>query len=46
MRDLAGKTNVVIDTVSAQLPAYFPEDLAESIFKGLEKSSERLSDID
>src|SRR6056297_1594862 len=35
MNELAGKAMTVIDAVSAQLPADFPEELAESIFRGL-----------
>ncbi len=44
--ELADNTNEVIDTVCVRLPADFPEEVAESIFNGLRKSSERLSEID
>jgi serine/threonine-protein kinase HipA len=43
--ELAEKTSEVIDTVSAQLPGYFPKEVAESIFNGLKESSDRLSEI-
>ena len=46
MIELAENTSEVIDTVSAQLPADFPGEVVESIFNGLKKSSERLSEID
>ena len=44
--ELADNTNEVIDTVCVRLPADFPEEVAKSIFNGLRKSSERLSEID
>ena len=46
MNELAGKTMTVIDAVSAQLPADFPEELADSIFGGLKSASERLTEFD
>lgn len=46
VRELAEKTGEVIDTVSAQLPSGFPDELAEAIFHGLERSAERLAEFD
>ena len=46
MNELAGKTMAVIDAVSTQLPSGFPDELAESICKGLEGNSERLTEFD
>jgi serine/threonine-protein kinase HipA len=46
MTELKENTGKVIDTVSSQLPAGFPKELAESICNGLESNSKLLIDFD